>query len=332
MDAHTSLVTPRWQLARAIPPEGSLGAILPTRRAIARLAAVVTAVGILTMFAPVQTKAEAAGIPSELVTLECATSPCPWGPSVSAQAVVWADDLAPTSSRLGYQADKPAYLPRERAEGLTITVTGGRANVYAGLPDEPTDRRLAGLRAGQTYTVEGLQAGEVVSVHYGRAFSYAIVEGSQTPEVCADPVTCDPVTSVPSVWRCDTPGCAARDWTGAVISWPDWSAYDSNAREGNRSRTTYALTGETLSPYMGSWADGCQVEAVSGVVLIVEWQRGADEWRETFLTQGQTHTINLAGAEDGALIEGADNFAVSLQNCTPQPIGSPSLTLLAGGG
>ena len=31
-------------------------------------------------------------------------------------------------------------------------------------------------------------------------------------------------------------------------------------------------------------ADGCEIEVVSGAVLVIEWQRGQDAWRETYLS------------------------------------------------
>jgi hypothetical protein len=73
---------------------------------------------------------------------------------------------------------------------------------------------------------------------------------------------------------------------------------------------------------MGAWADGCEVTALSGIVLIIEWQRGTDIWRETVLTPGDVYVINLHAPEDGAMIETTDGhggfFSVSLRNCTPQ--------------
>ncbi len=74
---------------------------------------------------------------------------------------------------------------------------------------------------------------------------------------------------------------------------------------------------------MGAWADGCRVEVVSGGALIIEWERGTDDWRETDLAVGDTYTIDLTGDEDGAMIESPNNsepFAVSLSSCTPQHI------------
>jgi hypothetical protein len=131
------------------------------------------------------------------------------------------------------------------------------------------------------------------------------------------------VDSVLARWRCNTPGCNWPDWEGAVVTWPAWAAYSTNNRVGYNSREVYSTTGELLHPYMGAWADGCAVTAVSGLVLIIEWQRGTDVWRETYLDPGETHVIDLVHPEDGAMIETSDfgdNFRVSLANCTPQPI------------
>jgi hypothetical protein len=74
---------------------------------------------------------------------------------------------------------------------------------------------------------------------------------------------------------------------------------------------------------MGAWAQGCRVTAVSGTVLVIEWQRGTDSWRETWLGAGQSHVIDLVSPEDGAMIEtyeGSPGFSAALGNCTPQPI------------
>jgi hypothetical protein len=74
---------------------------------------------------------------------------------------------------------------------------------------------------------------------------------------------------------------------------------------------------------MGPWADGCNVTSVTGVTLIIEWERGTDRWRETYLQPGESHTIDLVGSENNAMIETYDfgpAFSVSLDNCHPQPL------------
>lgn len=149
------------------------------------------------------------------------------------------------------------------------------------------------------------------------------------PPPCTDPLTCNPVTGIISRWRCNLPGCVSGDWFGAVIAWPWWAAYESNNRAGVNSRTVYTLdNSQVLNPYMKEWANGCQITAVSGTVLIIEWERGTETWRETYLNPGDTHTINLTSPENGVLIEGPDDvleeFQVSLANCTPPP---PPLTM-----
>lgn len=261
---------------------------------------------------------------SQLVTLTCTGSPCDWGTSLSSQAVVWPDSMEPLTNRLGYTASAGIYLPASAASGLTITITSGTATVYAGLPDAASHQALATLTSGQSHLITGLATGEVVSVQNSQnAFAYSFT----TSTVCTDPTTCNPVSSIPSFWRCNLPGCTYPDWTGSVISWPAWSAFEDNARAGFNSRTVYSAQGDKLYPYMGSWAEGCQVTAVSGLVLIIEWQRGTDVWRETWLEPGQSHTIALTAPEDGALIEGPDGvltpFGVSLANCSPQIIEKP---------
>jgi hypothetical protein len=83
----------------------------------------------------------------------------------------------------------------------------------------------------------------------------------------------------------------------------------------------YSAGGEPLYPYMGPWAHGCEVTAVSGTVKVVEWKRGSEQWRQTVLAPGESHVIALVPPEDGALIEGPGDssiFSVSLRGCTPE--------------
>lgn len=162
-----------------------------------------------------------------------------------------------------------------------------------------------------------------------------LLQLTTTQTACTDPVSCDPVVAVPAVWRCNLmEECISGDWEGGVIAWPSWSAYQSNGRTGDNSRSVFSMvTGEALYPYMGSWADGCQITVVSGSILVIEWQRGTEVWRATPLYEGESYTIDLISPEDGAMIEtqyGYIPFEVSLANCTPQDIYStPTSTPLA---
>lgn len=170
-----------------------------------------------------------------------------------------------------------------------------------------------------------INAGNAILDNFGGGSANNLSTATPAPPACTDPTSCNPVSGVQAYWRCDSPDCSGTDWIGTVINWPSWSAYENNARSGNNSRTVYSAPtgGDKLYPYMGSWADGCHVAVMSGNVLIIEWQRGSDTWRETYLSPGQSHTIDLVSPEDGALIESPNDptmFSVSLSNCVPQNI------------
>lgn len=131
------------------------------------------------------------------------------------------------------------------------------------------------------------------------------------------------VRSASAHWRCIDPDCNQDDWLGAVIAWPSWAAYQDNARAGTEGRAVFSELGEPLYPYMGAWADGCEIAVMTGVVLIIEWQRGTDVWREKLLHEGDKYVIHLVPPEDGAMIETVDNgsnFTVVLDNCEPEPL------------
>jgi hypothetical protein len=131
------------------------------------------------------------------------------------------------------------------------------------------------------------------------------------------------VDAVSVRWRCDEPGCGYDDWLGAAVVWPSWAAYSTNIRAGYNSRRTFDEVGNEVFPYMGAWADGCEVTAVEGITLIIEWERGSETWRETYLQPGDTYVIDLVGNENNAMIETIDGyppFSVSLENCDPQPL------------
>jgi hypothetical protein len=262
------------------------------------------------------------GTPSEYVAWSCTGTPCPWGDSEDGQALVWPVSANATSSRLGYTVTKPIYLPRIIANGTTITVHSGTVTAYAGQPAAPSHHAIVTISAGGTYTFSELTIGEVLSVQSDSGFRYDVTLPAVVPEPEDDPVP-GMIKSVPAIWRCNVPGCTSADWYSAVINWPASSAYSSNARAGESSRTVYGESGQQLYPYMGTWANGCEVTAHSGVVLIIEWQRGTDTWRETWLNPGESHTIHLTPPENNAMIESFDfspGFGVTLSNCTPHAL------------
>lgn len=257
--------------------------------------------------------------PSATVVWSCTGSPCPWGPVLSGPALTWPDVLEPVRSRLGYSTSTGIYLPAAKTTGVAVTVLSGSASVYAVNANDTSYRVLGTLFGGQSMELAGLVAGgELISVQSADVFTYQVSVG----EPPAEPPE-GVMHSIPAVWRCDSPDCWGADWTGQVINWPSWAAYENNARAGTQSRTVYSTGGQVLYPYMGSWANGCHVTAVSGSVLIIEWERGTDLWRETWITPGQTHVISLISPEDGAMIEtnyAWQPFSVQLSNCTPQVI------------
>jgi hypothetical protein len=255
---------------------------------------------------------------SALVTWTCTDDPCPWGDSVSNPAIAWPESMSPVAHRLGYTVSPAPYLPAQSANGLTVSITSGSASLFVGEPDADSHHWLASLSEGESYDVSGLADGEVLSVQSDAAdFSYRVA-----PSEDHGPPP-DAIAAIPAFWRCDAPDCTGPAWTGAVINWPASTAYHNNARTGDQSRSVFAADDTPLYPYMGSWAQGCEVTAESGTVLIIEWQRGTDTWRETPLHPRQTHVIDLVAPEDGAMIEtyeGLPGFSVSLRNCTPRPL------------
>jgi hypothetical protein len=257
---------------------------------------------------------------SHAVTWMCTGAPCPWGDSLTGDAAVWPSDAGPITTRLGYTVSAGIYLPAARANGATLSIDTGEASAYAGPPGAASHRLLATLTAGQTLQVAGLADGEVLSVQADDAFAFHAT--LPPPGDPGDPPG-EVIAAKQARWRCNIPACQGDDWTGAVIAWPSWAAYQSNARAGDQSRSVFSTDGAPLYPYMGPWAQGCKVTAESGTVLIIEWQRGTNTWRETWLTPRQSYVIHLTPPENGAMIEtydGSPGFSVSLTNCTPQPL------------
>ena len=260
-----------------------------------------------------------------MVTWDCTGSPCPWGAQTRNHAAVWPAAVNPISNRHGYTTSAPVYAPGATTADYQVTIHSGSASIYAGTPNG-SHRLIAAVGSGETATLPVLGAGEVFSVQSDNGFTYTLTPGDPLPPPelpCQDPLTCDPVEWVSALWTCDIPGCTLGDWVGGVIAWPAWSAHASNARTGDNSRTVYDHEGKKLYPYMGPWADGCEVTAVTGEILVIEWERGTDEWRETLVRPGDTYTIDLVGAENGAMLETPNNlepFTASFANCTPEPI------------
>jgi hypothetical protein len=284
-----------------------------------------------------------ASIDSKPATWTCTSRPCPWGTSLTNHVLAWPASAQPVAARLGYTTAPPVYAPAASVNGATLAIVSGKATVHAGKPSELSHRLLATVSAGQRYQISGLAADEVLSVQSDAGFRYRLTfpEHPAAPMPSKPPPAPAPSPSPPpsdaprgsvvharrALWRCkNTPGCFSDPWPGAAISWPAWAAHQSNGRSGNVLRFVFATDGTPLYPYMGAWAEGCEVTAESGAVTVVEWQRGASEWRHTDLRPRESHVIHLVPPEDGALIEaqeGTFEFSVSLRNCTPRPISPP---------
>ena len=229
------------------------------------------------------------------------------------EAAVWPAAVEPTRVRYGYTVSHDVYAAATKVAGWKVTVVAGNASVYAGTPNGSHSGWR--LPAGQSFTLPARGAGEVVSVQSGGDFQYTLTPGTPpTQEPTEEPTARlhrpDRLRSGLMGRQCmevQRNGSHPGDWAGGVITWPSWSAFASNNRAGFDSRTVYSVSGQKLYPYMGEWADGCEIEVVSGGVLIIEWERGLDGWRETYLSAGDTYTINLVGSENGAMIETPNN-------------------------
>jgi len=258
-------------------------------------------------------------IASQTVTYTCHGTDCPWGDTASTLAIAWPASEPTVNTQLSYLVSPAMYLPAVRGNGADISIETGEADVFWGYPDEAGLHWLATLGPGDTFHVDGIPEDSVLSVEADEPFTYHV-----TLPPWNDPGPGpNPIPSTQAFWRCNLPGCDFPDWTGAVIGWPSWAAYHNNARSHDQSRSVFSGNGTPLYPYMGSWAQGCKVTAEAGVVQIIEWQRGTDVWRSTWLYPRQSHVIDLVSPENGAMIEtydGSPGFSVSLRNCTPQPI------------
>lgn len=112
------------------------------------------------------------------VTWDCIVDigdPCPWGPTLRNQAIVWPAVVGPANDRLGYRTTEPVYL-LARVAHVRVTITKGEASVYVGKPMQMGKfPAIAALSAGQSYVVIPLEDGVVMSVESsGDAFQFEV--------------------------------------------------------------------------------------------------------------------------------------------------------------
>ena len=106
-----------------------------------------------------------------------------------------------------------------------------------------------------------------------------------------------------------TPPLDSSPWTGSVVEWPG-ASYRNNNRGGGggqylfEANVTPHTNERPMWGYATDWMDGATIELLSGTnLLIIEWKRGTDTWRTTYLTTiGQTHTINLSDTTSGTIV------------------------------
>ncbi len=149
---------------------------------------------------------------------------------------------------------------------------------------------------------------------------------TDTADAGAPPPSREPdgtVHSTLAYWHCVGPGCSKAASGGAVISWPEWAAHQGNGGREKAAREVFSAGGRPLYPYMGRWANGCELTVVSGYVEVLALKRGGETTRSIRLRPGDKHVITLRPPEDSAIIEAAGGtpaFSVSLKHCTPKPL------------
>lgn len=127
---------------------------------------------LMLCFASAQAQAQSGN--SQEVIWSCTGSPCPWGGSLTGQALVWPPALSALTERLGYTTSEGIYLPAPSAEGITVRITAGTANIYAGYFDVVSHELLATLNVGNEFTIPSRDAGEVLSVQSQFEFAYTL--------------------------------------------------------------------------------------------------------------------------------------------------------------
>ena len=152
----------------------------PVRVAKSAAALVVVALAVLVPGAPATADPLTSPVSgtSQQVAWTCTGTPCPWGEGGGNAALVWPASAGATVARLGYSASAPVYLPAAVANGLTVTVSSGWAELFAGGPQATTQRSLKRLQPGQSLVVAGLAAGEVLSVQSDVVFGYTLSPAS----------------------------------------------------------------------------------------------------------------------------------------------------------
>ncbi len=129
------------------------------------------------------------------VTWTCSSSPCPWGSPIGNPALVWPASMSALSGRLGYTTSAAVYAPASSANGVSVGLISGSATVYAGLPDATSHRVLGWISAGQSFTISGLAAGEVVSVQSSGQFTYTTTTQPATTTTQPATTTTQPATT-----------------------------------------------------------------------------------------------------------------------------------------
>src|SRR5690606_20247579 len=112
-------------------------------------------------------------------------------------ALAWPADSDASNLRYGYTVTDNIYLNANQANGTVVRIDSGYAYLYAGQPMNGGHRLLATLWSGDSFTVSGLIAGEVLSVQSESDFTYRVeVAPPSTPPGNEPPVE-DPPNDPP---------------------------------------------------------------------------------------------------------------------------------------
>src|SRR6185295_6304417 len=124
-------------------------------------------------------------------------------------------------------------------------------------PGDNSHRFVGAIGTGESIHIAGLASREVLSVQSDDEFHYRVVL-PPPGEIDPEPPPGELHESTIAYWRCNIPECSGADWTGAIVTWPSWAAYQNNARAGDASRSVFATADNApVYTYMGPWAQGC---------------------------------------------------------------------------